>query len=103
MKKCSFQKEGLQKNILFNSRLLKNLMLGFIMILFLLPHFSQAQDKVKGKNFIIEPPTLENLGFEWYIDGDENRNATVKVEYRLVESSKEWKRECLCLGLVANT
>ena len=92
MKKCSFQKEGLQKNILFNSRLLKNLMLGFIIILFLLPHFSQAQDKVKGKNFIIEPPTLENLGFEWYIDGDENRNATVKVEYRLVESSKEWKK-----------
>ena len=49
--------------------------------------------------FIVEPPTLENLGFEWYIDGDENRNATVKVEYRMVRSGGEWKKECLSLGL----
>src|SRR4029450_10052985 len=25
--------------------------------------------------FIIETPTLINLGFEWHIDGDANRNA----------------------------
>ena len=30
----------------------------------------------------IEPPTLINLGFEWFIDGDDNRNATVAVSYR---------------------
>ncbi len=41
--------------------------------------------------FIIEPPTLQNLGFEWYIDGDHNRNATVKVEYR-VSGSDAWKK-----------
>jgi len=41
--------------------------------------------------FIVEPPTLQNLGFEWYIaDGDANRNAMVKVEYR-VAGSDEWK------------
>jgi arylsulfatase A-like enzyme len=32
--------------------------------------------------FIVEPPTLINLGFEWHIDGDANRNARVAVSYR---------------------
>ncbi len=31
---------------------------------------------------IVEPPTLINLGFEWQIDGDANRNAAVAVSYR---------------------
>ena len=31
---------------------------------------------------IVEPPTLINLGFEWKIQGDDNRNATVAVQYR---------------------
>ena len=31
---------------------------------------------------MIEPPTLHNLGFEWFIQGDANRNATVEVAYR---------------------
>jgi len=31
---------------------------------------------------IIDPPTLINLGFEWLIDGDDSRNATVEVSYR---------------------
>src|SRR6187399_1752078 len=32
--------------------------------------------------FIVEHPTLINLGFEWQIDGDANRNATVAVSFR---------------------
>ena len=32
--------------------------------------------------FVIEPPTLINLGFEWFIQGDDNRNASVAVSYR---------------------
>src|ERR1700750_1746114 len=32
--------------------------------------------------FVIEHPTLQNLGFEWHIDGDANRNAKVEVSYR---------------------
>jgi hypothetical protein len=30
----------------------------------------------------VEHPTLNNLGFEWRIDGDVNRNASVDVSYR---------------------
>ncbi len=37
---------------------------------------------VAGGEFVVEPATLINLGFEWYIDGDDNRNATVDVSYR---------------------
>jgi hypothetical protein len=31
---------------------------------------------------VVEPPTLICLGFEWYLEGDANRNATVRVRYR---------------------
>ena len=31
---------------------------------------------------VVEPPTLINLGFEWFIQGDSNRNAVVTVSYR---------------------
>ncbi len=31
---------------------------------------------------VVEPPTLINLGFEWFIQGDKNRNASVDVAYR---------------------
>src|SRR5438477_1119405 len=41
-----------------------------------------AADKTTAKEFITEPPTLLSLGFEWRIDGDDNRNATVAVSYR---------------------
>jgi hypothetical protein len=37
---------------------------------------------VKAGGFIVEPPTLICLGFEWEIEGDDNRNATVAVRYR---------------------
>ena len=32
--------------------------------------------------FVVEHPTLINLGFEWHIDGDANRNARVDVSFR---------------------
>jgi hypothetical protein len=38
--------------------------------------------KVTPGEFVIEHPTLINLGFEWHIDGDANRNASVEVSYR---------------------
>jgi hypothetical protein len=40
--------------------------------------------------FIVEPPTLINLGFEWLVDGDANRNAKVDVSYRKVGDAV-WK------------
>ena len=41
-----------------------------------------AQNAVQAGRLIVEPPTLLNLGFEWEIVGDANRNATVAVRYR---------------------
>src|SRR3954454_4793401 len=41
-----------------------------------------AENKARPGEFVIDPPTLINLGFEWMIKGDENRNAKVEVSYR---------------------
>ena len=39
---------------------------------------------VAAGELLVEPPTLINLGFEWLIEGDDNRNAAVEVSYRQV-------------------
>ncbi|SEJ76962.1 protein of unknown function [Cyclobacterium xiamenense] len=49
-----------------------------------------AQDRTTTGKFIIEPSTLICLGFEWYISGDANRNASVAVQYR-EKGANEWK------------
>jgi hypothetical protein len=55
------------------------------------PHGIQSdQDSVVAREFIVEPPTLTNLGFEWKIQGDENRNASVAVQYRK-QGQSDWK------------
>jgi hypothetical protein len=41
-----------------------------------------AQNSTKPGRFHVEQPTLLNLGFEWTIEGDANRNATVDVRFR---------------------
>jgi len=41
-----------------------------------------GDNRVTPGEFIIDPPTLINLGFEWLIDGNANRNAMVDVSYR---------------------
>ncbi|MHC4728507.1 MAG: hypothetical protein ACYS17_14900, partial [Planctomycetota bacterium] len=48
-------------------------------------------NKILPKRFIIDPPTIENLGFRWYIEGDSNRNASVTVEFRK-EGQAQWKK-----------
>ncbi|PSR56984.1 hypothetical protein AHMF7605_27595 [Adhaeribacter arboris] len=50
--------------------------------LFLLPVLLKAENAVRPGQFTVEPPTLLNLGFDWSIIGDDNRNATVRVTYR---------------------
>lgn len=40
------------------------------------------RNAVSTGELLIEPPTLINLGFEWFIQGDDNRNAAVEVSYR---------------------
>lgn len=39
-------------------------------------------NKVSAGELVIDPPTLINLGFEWLISGDDNRNAKVDLAYR---------------------
>lgn len=48
-------------------------------------------NEIKPGKFVIEPPTLVSLGFEWYVDGDDNRNATVDVSYRK-KGDSAWKK-----------
>src|SRR2546427_4196797 len=47
--------------------------------------------RVKPGEFAIDPPTLINLGFEWVIQGDDNRNAKVEVSYRK-QGEAQWKQ-----------
>src|SRR6185295_16172166 len=68
---------------------MKNI-LTFFITSFILPFVLHAQDGIKAGNFIIEPATLINLGFEWQFTGDANRNATVETAYR-VAGTKNWK------------
>ena len=46
------------------------------------PAIAQSNNAVTAGEFIVEPATIHNLGFEWKISGDDNRNATVAVQYR---------------------
>lgn len=41
-----------------------------------------AQNATQAGRFHVEHPTLLNLGFEWSIEGDANRNASVAVRFR---------------------
>ena len=60
-------------------------------------HAAERND-VRPGEFIVDPPTLINLGFEWFIDGDDNRNATVEVTYRK-SGDRQWKRALPLLRL----
>jgi hypothetical protein len=54
-----------------------------LMLTSLAPAWSASgEDRVKAGAFLVERPTLQNLGFEWRIEGDANRNASVAVQYR---------------------
>src|SRR5580765_2896727 len=45
---------------------------------------ADAENGTQAGKFVVEHPTLLNLGFEWAIRGDANRNATVTVQFRPV-------------------
>ena len=50
-----------------------------------------ADTRVTPGEFVIEHPTLINLGFEWHIDGDANRNASVDVSFRK-QGETAWRK-----------
>src|SRR5215469_12192746 len=52
---------------------------------------SPNQNDVTAGEFVVEPPTLIALGFEWYIDGDANRNSSISVSYRK-KGTTEWRQ-----------
>lgn len=52
---------------------------------------ADAENGTQAGKFVVEHPTLLNLGFEWEIHGDANRNATVAVQFRAVGESA-WRQ-----------
>ena len=60
------------------------------MIALLLAVTVSAQNGADAQRFIVEPSTLVSFGFEWRIDGDDNRNAQVAVSYRR-KGERVWK------------
>jgi hypothetical protein len=62
---------------------------GLLMLVLSSP--ALAADGTATKELIIDPPTLMALGFAWPIEGDDNRNAQVTIEYRK-KDGKQWLR-----------
>jgi hypothetical protein len=58
--------------------------------------------KVTPGELVVDPPTLINLGFEWLIDGDANRNASVEVSFRR-QGEASWRRGMPLLRLQGET
>ena len=68
---------------------MKTALAALTVLLLSAPGLRVANGTTAGK-FIVEPPTLICLGFQWVITGDENRNATVDVSYRATGQTA-WK------------
>lgn len=54
--------------------------------------------RVTAGELVVDPPTLINLGFEWFIEGDDDRDASVEVSYRKVGDTA-WQRALPMLRL----
>jgi hypothetical protein len=52
---------------------------------------AQSGQATRAGELLVEPPTLTALGFEWRIEGDSNRNASVSVRYRARGETK-WRQ-----------
>ncbi len=55
-----------------------------LLCLFLAVCGADVENGTQVGRFVVEHPTLLNLGFEWQIRGDANQNAAVAVQYRKV-------------------
>src|SRR3954465_15076503 len=78
-------------------RPMKNVMLFVALTVFTAPGLADRTTpqaiviKVKPGELVIDHPTLINLGFEWVIQGEDNRNANVDVSYRK-QGETVWKQ-----------
>ncbi len=61
------------------------------MLRFIPEKFTGQTNAVRAGALHIEPPTLICLGFDWRIEGDDNVNAEVQVQYRRHGESR-WKQ-----------
>ncbi len=59
---------------------------------------ARPQNATTAGEFVIEPPTLVSLGFEWRISGDDNRNARVDVAFRK-RGDQQWRKGLALLRL----
>lgn len=59
-------------------------------LLLLFTYSLAAASSTRPGRFHVEHPTLLNLGFEWLIEGDDNRNATVEVRFRKA-GTQDWR------------
>jgi hypothetical protein len=59
---------------------------------------ASGNNQLKPGEFVVDHPTLINLGFEWHIDGDDNRNSKVEVSYR-AKGDATWKQAMPMLRL----
>jgi len=57
----------------------------------LFPAPTQSQTNTTPGEFVIDPPTLVSLGFEWRISGDDNRNARVDVTFHK-KGEEQWRK-----------
>jgi hypothetical protein len=55
---------------------------NYLLFLIAAAQLCAQQNATQAGQFVVEHPTLLNLGFEWSITGDANRNAKVDVKYR---------------------
>ena len=62
-----------------------------VLCVFLAALATDVENGTQVGKFVVEHPTLLNLGFEWQIQGDANRNATVVVEFRKM-NDPEWRQ-----------
>lgn len=69
---------------------LKHTLAAVALLFSTIPGLGAQDNGTRAGQFVVEPSTLICLGFEWDITGDDNRNATVDVEYRATGQTA-WK------------
>ncbi len=72
--------------------------LGLLFVLLTVTVPSWSQTATTPGKFTVDPPTLVSLGFEWRMNGDDNRNAHVDVTYRK-KGEQQWEKALPLLRL----
>ncbi len=63
---------------------------------------ARAANAVVPGELVVEPPTLINLGFEWFIEGDDNRNASGGRVVPQAGRRPRGSRRCRCCACRAS-